>query len=262
MDYDIALGRDDINRAIEFAKKFWDAEKSIKDFGSNNDRSSESDKLADTISGKLAEIAFAKFTLREFNKNIELDFNITTGKLAIDNGQDIAMMEGKIPILKTDIKGSKKYARWLLIEQHKIDSNLIIADFYVSVSLNLPEDIEKNWQIFETKNTINTKIDGYIKKNKFFSPSGQPWFEYHQNERLYSIQYIDDIVQRWKSNQKSPELGIMLAKEENDYMGNTRMGGPLKAKKNIGFPKKHLKSSKEEFDHLFSCLSGGEQKCV
>lgn len=261
MNQNITLDKDHINSAIGFAKAFWEAEKSARDHGSDKYRESESDKLADTISGKLAEIAFSIFAKREFGISIELDFSITEGKLAIDNGQDIAMINGKVPSLKTDIKGSKDYAKWLLIEQHKVDENLIIADFYVSVSLDLPNDIEKNWKFFETQKTIKAKIDGYTHKNKFFSPSGSPWFKYQQSERLYSVEYIENIVKKWKFNGRNPELSTMLSNEEHKYnkhTANSRMGLPLKAINNIGLPKKHLKSKEDNFRDLFNTLIGKE----
>lgn len=259
MKQNITLEKDHINSAIGFAKAFWEAEKSARDHGSGNYRESESDKLADTISGKLAEIAFSIFAKREFGISIELDFSITEGKLAIDNGQDIAMINGKIPSLKTDIKGSKNYAKWLLIEQHKVDENLIIADYYVSVSLNLPKDIEMNWHFFEIQNEIKANIDGYLHKNKFFSPSGKPWFKYYQGERLYSIEYIEYAVNRWKPVRKKIELSTMLS-EEHIFTGYTRMGGPLKAKHNIGYPKKYLKSTADDFRLLFNTLAEKEGK--
>lgn len=264
MNYDVTLEKEDIVKAIEFAKEFWKADKSVKDFGSVDDRNSISDKLADAVSGKLGELAFAIFAKREFDVHIKLDFTITEGKLAIDNGQDVAMINGKMPNKKTDIKSSKKYAQWLLIEQHKINEHLIHADYYVSVSLDLPNDIEKNWKLFERFNTIKAHVDGYTQAQKFFDSLGNPWFKYERKERLYSIEYIENIVSRWKIHKLKPELNVMLCSEEhtyNKYAGNTRMGIPLKAAYNVGLPKKHLKSNKDDFRDLFNILIGGNLPC-
>lgn len=85
MIQDTVLDKNDLDKSIGFAKKFWDAGKSIRDFGSEDVKNSESDKLADTISGKLAEIAFSLFAKREFDIFIKVSFDITAGSLEIDN---------------------------------------------------------------------------------------------------------------------------------------------------------------------------------
>ena len=52
------------------------------------------DKTADTMTGKLTEVAFSKFCkLKGFE--IEIDFDIYEGRLNIDNGQDIVSFQGK-----------------------------------------------------------------------------------------------------------------------------------------------------------------------
>lgn len=262
MNQNIVLNKNHIDTAIEFAKKFWDAGKSSRDFGSEDVRKSESDKLADTISGKLAEIAFSLFAKREFDIDIKLDFEIMEGKLEIDNGQDIKLIDDQEPFCRADIKGSKKIARWLLVEQHKISDLIIDSDFYISVSLDLPTDIEEDWNKFVQMNTIAAQIDGYIKKRLFFDKHGIPWFDYIRGNRLYSISYVEYVIDRMARPFFANDLKSSLLKETKEFDGKIYMGGPLKATRNIGMPKQYLKSEKNDFEVLFSILSGAQEgKC-
>lgn len=260
MNRNIILDKNHIGHAIEFAKKFWDAGKSTKDFGSRDNRESESDKLADTISGKLAEIAFSLFAKREFIIDIVLDFTITDGKLEIDNGQDIRLINNQEPACRADIKGSKRIAKWLLIEQHKIDESIIDSDFYISVSLDIPTDIEQDWSRFEKMPEIKAEIDGYIKKSLFFDKHWVPWFDYHRGSKLYSIQYVDYVLSCLTKPYTASDLKNALVGKTQEFNGKILMGGPLKASRNIGIPKKYLKSEKSDFIYLFNTLAGIEEK--
>lgn len=260
MNRNIILDKHHIDHAIEFAKKFWDAGKSTKDFGSQDNRESESDKLADTISGKLAEIAFSIFAKREFIIDITLDFTITDGKLEIDNGQDIRLINNQEPACRADIKGSKRIAKWLLIEQHKIDESIIDSDFYISVSLDIPADIEQDWSRFEKMPAIKAEIDGYIKKSLFFDKHRIPWFDYPRGSKLYSIQYVDYVLNCLTKPYTASDLKSVLLGKTKEFNGKIHMGVPLKATKNIGFPKQYLKSTADDFRLLFDTLAGKKGK--
>lgn len=260
MNRNVTLEKHHIYKAIKFAKKFWNAGKSTKDFGSEDNRESESDKLADTISGKLAEIAFSIFAKREFKIDVEIDFTITDGKLAIDNGQDIRLINNQEPACKADIKGSKNIARWLLIEQHKIDEFVIDSDFYISVSLDLPIDIEKDWVKFTEMSILRACVDGYIKKSLFFDKSKVPWFDYDRGSKLYSVRYVDFVLSCLTKPYTASDLKSVLLGKTKEFNGEIHMGAPLKATKNIGIPKKYLKSAEDDFGLLFNTLAGKEGK--
>lgn len=94
---DITLTKEEIQKCKSFAEKFASvkAEKSGLDFGSITHMSRDLvDKTADTMTGKLTEVAFSKFCkLNGFE--IEIDFDIYEGRLNIDNGQDIVSFQGK-----------------------------------------------------------------------------------------------------------------------------------------------------------------------
>lgn len=262
MNQNIVLNKNYTDMVIEFAKKFWGAGKSSRDFGSEDDRKSESDKLADTISGKLAEIAFSLFAKREFSIDIELDFDITEGKLEIDNGQDIKLIDSKEPSCRADIKGSKKIARWLLVEQHKICDLIIDSDFYISVSLDLPPDIEEDWNKFMQMKAISARVDGYIKKRLFFDKHSIPWFDYIRGSRLYSVSYVEYILNSMVRPFLANDLKNSLLGKTKEFNGKIYMGGSLKATRNIGMPKQYLKSEKNDFEALFGILAGTQEgKC-
>ena len=195
---DIKIKFDDIKSCLDFAEKFSNKgmDKSSKDFGSVSNRKIN-DMKADTFEGKIAEVAFKKFL--EINSikvgdplKIDVDFGIESGYMSIDDGQDIKAISyrGLIfsPKVKYDVKSTRMYSKWLLVESHKRDEKLIDPDVYVLVKVDLPRDLESNFdhavnEILK-KGMCKCEISGYAMKKDFYGDDGRPIFIFNRNERL------------------------------------------------------------------------------
>ena len=164
----VTLGKNEIVQCVSFGERFASAiaDKSDRDFGGRQvEARGRTDKTADTIAGKLAEVAFKKFCY-EHDITTELDFGVINGQLNIDNGQDIALINSVALDIKYDIKGAKKFASWLIVESHKIDEDIICADIYVFVKLDLPSNSETNLEAFNV-DKIDAEIAGFAFKEDF-----------------------------------------------------------------------------------------------
>lgn len=259
----ITLTKNEIQKCISFAEEFASnkAEKSSNDFGSTNIRTRDlTDKTADTITGKLAEFAFMKFCQINDIK-IEIDFDISDGRLNIDNGQDIVSFQGKENNIKCDIKGAKHFAQWLMVESHKLDEDLIIADIYIFVKLNLPKGVEQDLELFN-ESQIDAEIVGYAFKEDFFDSEGNPWFHYKAGNSPLRMKYVKKIVNESKNNlDNSDELKksdlvenyrrLIKNNKDNDiFLKMTQ-----KAAHNFGLPVDYLRSSDIQLKKLFTLLS-------
>jgi hypothetical protein len=259
----ITLTKEEIQKCKSFAEKFASvkAEKSGLDFGSITHMSRDLiDKTADTMTGKLTEVAFSRFCkLKGFE--IEIDFDIYEGRLNIDNGQDIVSFQGKKNNIKCDIKGAKHIAQWLLVEQHKINEKLIYSDLYIFVKLTLPQGVEKNLSLFD-QNKIESEIAGYAFKEDFFDSENTPWFHYKEGRSPLTGYFAKQII-----NNALGDIGETKILKKNDLIksykiikGNvdpTRhfLKMKQKAAHNYGLPIDYLRSSETEFDFLFDLLS-------
>jgi hypothetical protein len=259
----IVLSQNEIQKCKSFAEKFASAkaEKSGLDFGSITHMSRDLvDKTADTMTGKLTEVAFSRFCkLKGFE--IEIDFDIYEGRLNIDNGQDIVSFQGKKNNIKCDIKGAKHIAQWLLVEQHKINEKLIYSDLYIFVKLTLPQGVEKNLNLFN-QNKIESEIVGYAFKEDFFDSENTPWFHYKEGQSPLTGYFAKQIINNTLRN--IGEINILkkhdLIKSYKMIKGNVDPSRHFlkmkqKAAHNYGLPIDYLRSSETEFDFLFDLLS-------
>ncbi|MEW6996235.1 hypothetical protein AADZ86_00815 [Colwelliaceae bacterium BS250] len=258
----VTLYKEEIQKCIDFGKRFADIknQKSSLDFGSNAVIKRDiTDKIADTIAGKLGEYAFMKFCSNH-GLLIKIDFDITKGKLNIDNGQDISLENNRILKTKFDIKESKKNAQWLLIESHKINENIISADVYILVKVDLPKDIESNLNAFNI-NEINAEISGYALKSDFFDSSGFPWFRYKHSMSPLKIKFVDAIC--YKAIQDKADKTQLSKKDlitaykgikDNFYPTDQFLNMTQKAELNFGLPASKLRKKDEELDLLFKMI--------
>jgi hypothetical protein len=244
--------------SVAFADK--ESQKSSSDFGSINvGKRVLTDKTSDTMTGKLAEYAFMKFC-RQNGLDINIDFEITNGKLNIDDGQDISEVNGKPNIIKSDIKGSKNYSQWLMVESHKISKHLICADLYILVKLNLPSGVEKDLSLCK-KECIETEFAGFALKTDFFDIKSEPWFKYLYDSSPLKTSFVEQIVNHAKSSLKQGETLSKLqfrnayrALKYNFTKEKMYMGMKQKANENFGLPVKYLRSSDDQVDMLFTAL--------
>ena len=258
----IMLTKKEIQKCKSFAEKFANAKakKSGLDFGSITHMSRDLvDKTADTMTGKLTEVAFSRFCkLKGFE--IEIDFDIYEGRLNIDNGQDIVSFQGKKNNIKCDIKGAKNIAQWLLVEQHKINEKLIYSDLYIFVKLTLPQGVEKNLNLFD-QNKIESEIIGYAFKEDFFDSENTPWFHYKEGHSPLTGYFAKQIINN--ALRSIGEINILkkhdLIKSYKMIRGNVDKNRHFlkmrqKATHNYGLPIDYLRSSDAEFNFLFDLL--------
>lgn len=192
----VTLITDEISKCMSFAVSFSDAkaQKSSKDFGSKTAEIRElNSKVADTMSGKHAEYAFMKLC-KSWVIDITIDFDISSGKLNVDDGQDVTTVEYITNKIKCDIKGAKQFAQWLMIESHKIDENIINADIYIFIRLDIPSEVRKDLSLLN-KNTIKATFSGYALRSDFFDSNFTPWFEYPYDSSPFNEFMVKNIVQ-------------------------------------------------------------------
>jgi len=254
----VTICKEYIQKSIKFGHSFASSEyqKSSKDFGSKLVQAREStDKIADTISGKLGEFAFKEFC-RQNGLDIEIDLSLKKGYREIDDGQDILTVNGKVPKLKFDIKESKKYAQWLLVESHKISEEVILADVYIFVRLDLPKNIEHDLKLFDVE-TINAEITGFVYKEDFFDMDNEPWFNYKAGSKLLKEKIATGLFQTKEltyGNYKKEFIVTEFIEKKLIKNDDTFLNISLKAENNFGLPIGMLRNKKSDYDELFSLL--------
>ena len=151
-----------------------------------------------------------------------------------------------------------------MVESHKLDAKLIIADIYILVKLNLPKGIEQNLYLFD-KNKIETEISGFAFKEDFFDVDMVPWFHYKAGASPFKRKFVDRIINHSykgldnkmalkKSDLANSYIEIVKSTQEHEIFLNMVQ----KAPHNFGLPIDYLRKSDAEFSRLFKLLK--EQK--
>ena len=105
----IELTKEELNKCIDFSYKCAKNQQSIEFGQSDTDPRSTDEVGRDNLIGKIAEVAFAKMLLRDFNLAVELDFEYyPRGEW---DGQDTVINGWEI-----DVKGTRQGGKWMLIE--------------------------------------------------------------------------------------------------------------------------------------------------
>jgi hypothetical protein len=247
---------------MNFSRQFAapKAQKSNKDYGAANVPEREViDKTSDTMTGKLAEYAFMKFC-KVNGVDITIDFEITDGLLNVDEGQDITTVDSQINTIKCDIKGAKSYARWLLIESHKIDEKIIFAHIYIFVKVSIPSGVENDLNLYN-KNEIKAEIAGYALISDFCDIDRKPWFLFRQGSAPFTPAFVVTLFNKAKINvlhgdvlRKSHFKEAYLDLESNSSLGNNFLNMKQAAVVNLSLPVDFLRNSDEDIKELFSAL--------
>lgn len=141
LDTKVNLTREDYIKALKFALKLRYAGKAVGDWRSTGTRRTLGQYMTDHASGKMAEMAFAKFLKANFGLEAEIDLKIYPGAQAIDRGDIASLKRGAKkfdPELKIDVKATGKTSKWLLVDQREFDNRFY--DAYVAVMVNLPKN--------------------------------------------------------------------------------------------------------------------------
>ncbi len=243
----ITLSPEQCEKAIQFGEEIiMKNAQSPKDFGSRHIRD-YSDNVADIIEGKIAEIGFAQFYELKTNNRIILDFNVYPGSLTIDYGQDFdkLVINSKVYFVKNriDIKATKIYSKWLLVESHKFWS-----DAYILVKVDIPNDSESNRNKLYSwikNHGVRITISGFAYYFDLIDNiTKKPFIEFSQNERLFKPDKLSNIA-HW-----SPDsIKEFISENPHDF---PPIGPILKAPKNFGIPISKLRNSDKDWAIFFS----------
>lgn len=245
----IPLTSDQCEEAIQFGRKILEKNaQSNKDFGSTKARQ-YNDNFADIIEGKIAEIGFAEFYKNQTGNKIVLDFNVYPDPLTIDYGQDIdkLIVNSKVHFLKSriDIKATKMFSKWLLVESHKF-----WADAYILIKVDIPSDSEINLSSllnFVKNNDVKVTIAGFAYYFDLVdNETKKPFIGFNQNQRLFRPDNLNKIP-NWSPN----TIMEYISKNPEDF---PPMGPILKSPKNFGLPISKLRNSDLEWSTFFNWI--------
>lgn len=245
------LKPDEIKQAFEFARNIhYQKAQSQRDFGSSLQRQ-EQDFIADTAEGKLSELIFAKFAEKFVGIEISPDFDIYSDPMWIDYGQDadcIILNGQKVRNRnRFDIKATRRYSKWLLVESHKF-----WADAYILIKIDLPHDIEQNLKGFEANN-IAGEVAGFVYHFDLIDPqSKKPWFLFLQGKNLFDPAVLGriKISDRWTPDTLRTQLELLYRAGKINLIDVK-----LKSPKNYGFPIFWLRNSPEDWADFFNWMA-------
>lgn len=120
------LTSEEATQCKEFAEEVWKTQKEIRSGGTI--QRTQYQMISDIQLGKTAEVIVKKFLAEKYGIQIELDFAIYP-KGVWDDG------DFKLEEKKFSIKGSKSYAKWILLESEDIDRGYLF-DYYIFVSVD------------------------------------------------------------------------------------------------------------------------------
>jgi len=135
----VDLNKDDYTLCLDFALAQHFRKYVQSDFGTGRQREF-GQKITNWVKGQLGEVAVKKFLKREFNVDIELDFDIRD-KIVL---QDITAVKenGKmrIPKIGIGIKSSKPKSAFLVLGENEIRIKERRSDIYIYCRPNIPDD--------------------------------------------------------------------------------------------------------------------------
>lgn len=135
----VELNKDDYALCLDFALAQHFRNYVQSDFGTGRQREF-GQKITNWIKGQLGEVAVKKFLKREFNLNIELDFDIRD-KIVL---QDIIHVEAngtmRLPRIGVGIKSSKPKSAFLVLGENEIKIEERRSDIYIYCRPDIPDD--------------------------------------------------------------------------------------------------------------------------
>lgn len=239
------LNKSEISSSFDFAEKAtYGRSQSKRDFGSQIIRT-QKDQIADISEGKMAEIGFKHFLETNFRVDVEIDFNHYSELHEIDFGSDIEEIKcsdgnPRICTYKIDVKTTRPYSQWLLVEGHKFWSNA-----YVLVKTDLPRNYERDPYSI-AKSDVKTEITGFAYHYDFIDPlTKKPWIGYSRGDCLLNPKDIP---------LKNPPAPVNV-KELLQNSTIRTLGLPLKSPTNYGIPILWLRNERKEWEKLIECIN-------
>jgi len=258
----IELAENQVKKCINFAAEFITNDKSDLDFGNSSLPRGKIDRIADCAEGKIGELAFKLFA-KEFDVEIDMDFELIHGRLKIDDGQDIKRVKHRDryiqPKLKVDVKTSRFGSKWLLVEDHKYGEEW--ADAYVFVTVNLAPNIESD--LASLCKSVDCIVHGYCYAGDLVDKNGEAFFQYdsQSKNRLLRYDIAKKLIQDAEGtdnealSRKGIERAFKQSLAKNEISRNKLFMGPrLKCPSQKGFPVAMLRNRDADFDSIFSAL--------
>ena len=135
----VELDKEDYALCLDFALAQHFRNYVQSDFGTGRQREF-GQKITNWVKGQLGEVAVKKFLKREFNLNVDLDFDIRD-KIVL---QDIIGVEDKgkmrAPKIGVGIKSSKPKSAFLVLGENEIKIKERRSDFYIYCRPDIPDD--------------------------------------------------------------------------------------------------------------------------
>jgi hypothetical protein len=246
----VVVPQEDVDQCFKFAEDLYKRKAaSLKQFGRRSIIRKQNDYIADHVIGKVVELGFKKFLEINFNISFEVNFDIWEDQHVHDNGNDLANIsikgEWKQFSLKTDIKGSRKSAKWLLVEKHKI-INFDTKIYVTGILSNIPDGKEFEQNPYKYKDaTWEVLIQGYALNKDLVDPiTRHGWIEYKKGDLLWSPSILKRCKGKYR-NLSHQEFQKLVAKtiESIPDNWNKKIGGRLDCELNFGLPIDWLRNS-------------------
>jgi predicted DNA-binding transcriptional regulator AlpA len=151
----VKLNKDDYALCLDFALAQHFRNYVQSDFGTGRQREF-GQKITNWVKGQLGEVAVKKFLKREFDIDVELDFNIRDQIVL----QDITGIKNKgktrVPKIGVGIKSSKPKSAFLILGANEINIKERRSDIYIYCRPDIPDD----HLLRITKEEINKIVKG------------------------------------------------------------------------------------------------------
>lgn len=198
----------------------------------------------------MAEEIFKKFA-DQFGLPLIINYDIYPDERQIDFGQDLETLvssSGRVTTrCRVDIKASKSYAKWLMVEGHKFWS-----DAYIFIKINLPDGLLESLLEGNCSVSISGEVSGFAYYFDLLDPKTKaPWFLYEQGDKFIDPASIKDIP---KGIIKTPKdlKDWLVEKSKNNELNflNVNQLSPT----NYGLPADWLRKSEEEWRSFFNWI--------
>lgn len=158
----VELNKDDYALCLDFALAQHFRNYVQSDFGTGRQREF-GQKITNWVKGQLGEVAVKKFLKREFDLDIELDFDIRDEIVL----QDITAVkengETRTPKIGVGIKSSKPKSAFLVLGENEIRIKERRSDIYIYCRPNIPDD----HLLRLTKEEVNEAVKGKPHYSKY-----------------------------------------------------------------------------------------------
>ncbi|PAE23874.1 hypothetical protein CHI10_15635 [Bacillus sp. 7894-2] len=262
MQYLINVPIEDVKQCFSFAEQLYQKKAaSLKQFGRKQLIREKNDYIADHVIGKSVEIGFKRFLEINCGISFKVDFDIWEDQLIHDNGNDLATVffngESKKFTFKTDIKGTRKSSKWLLVERHKI-VNFNTKIYVVGLLDSIPEGkaFENNPYGY-LNHSWNVRILGYALNRDIVDPqTKRGWIEYKKGDHLYSPSILEKCKSRNRNLSHSEYQKLLNNVIKNiPENWNRHIGGPLDCEINYGLPIKWLRNTNLDWENFCKIIN-------